>query len=307
MQTTVSVTDLERAERRAAIITVVTPILAVLFAGWYFWGHGLSLLDVILSVAMYSITMIGITVGYHRLFTHRSFQCTSAVRMALCVAGSMAAQGPVLFWTACHRRHHQCSDVAGDPHSPHLHGEGFWAVISGCLHAHIGWMFWHKPETYLRRVPDLIRDRRLMALNRLYPWLVIAGLLLPGAAALAITGRWSAAGTAVLWAGGVRLFVAHHTTWSINSICHLFGDSPYETGDQSRNNGVCAVLTFGEGWHNNHHAFPTSARHGLEWWQIDCSYWLIRALATVGLAWDLRHPSAEQLHSRSVAPSEVGA
>ncbi len=294
---------MERSERRAAVLTVLTPVVAVLFAGWHFWGHGLSMLDVILGVIMYSITMLGITVGYHRLFTHRSFQCVTPIRMALCIAGSMAAQGPVLFWTACHRRHHQCSDAVGDPHSPHLHGAGAKGVFVGCLHAHVGWMFYHKPENYIRRVPDLIRDRKLMALNRYYPWLVAAGVVLPGLVALAITRQWYAAGTAMLWAGGVRLFLAHHTTWSINSICHLFGDSPYATGDQSRNNGVCAVLTFGEGWHNNHHAFPTSARHGLQWWQVDASYWLIRAMSAVGLAWDVRLPSAAQLESRTVVGS----
>jgi len=290
---------MERSERRAAVLTVLTPGVAVLFAGWHFWGHGLSMLDVILGVIMYSITMLGITVGYHRLFTHRSFQCVTPIRMALCIAGSMAAQGPVLFWTACHRRHHQCSDAAGDPHSPHLHGAGAKGVFVGCFYAHVGWMFHHKPENYIRRVPDLIRDRKLMALNRHYPWLVAAGVILPGLVALAITRQWQSAGSAMLWAGGVRLFLAHHTTWSINSICHLYGDSPYATGDQSRNNGVCAVLTFGEGWHNNHHAFPTSARHGLQWWQVDASYWLIRAMSAVGLAWDVRVPSAAQLESRT--------
>ncbi len=294
--------DAERYERRAAVVTIVTPFAAVFLAIWYFWGNGISGLDLALMAFMYTVTGLGITVGFHRLFTHRSFECVTPVRVALAVAGSMSAQGPILFWTACHRRHHQCSDDVGDPHSPHNHGPGIAGVLMGCWHSHVGWMFNHKPENYIRRVPDLIRDRRLMAINRWYPAIVIGGLLLPGVIALAITGRWAAFGSAVLWAGFVRLFLGHHTTWSINSVCHLFGGSPYETGDRSRNNGVCALLTFGEGWHNNHHAFPTSARHGLRWWQLDGSFILIRTLALVGLVWNVRLPSPEQLEARSFRP-----
>ena len=167
--------------------------------------------------------------------------------------------------------------------------------VRGLWHSHIGWMFSHEPENYVRLVPDMIRDRQLMALNRFYFLWIFLGLVLPGAIAFAITGSGHAFLSAVLWGGLVRLFLVHHSTWSINSICHLFGSTPYDTADHSRNNLVCALLTFGEGWHNNHHAFPTSARHGLRWWQCDVVFMMIRAMAVVKLAWDIRLPSAEQM------------
>ena len=274
-----------------------------------FWNRGLSLLDLTLCVGFYAITMLGITLGYHRLFTHRSFKCGDTLRAALCIAGSMAAQGPIFFWTACHRRHHRHSDEEGDPHSPHHHGAGVSGVLRGWWHSHVGWMLSHAPENYVRLVPDLIREPQLRVLNRYYWLWVIGGILLPGVIALAITGSLVAGATAVLWGGFVRVFLVHHSTWSINSICHLFGDSPYETEDQSRNNLVCALLTFGEGWHNNHHAFPTSARHGLEWWQCDVVYGLIRGLSWFRLTWDIRVPSADQrvakVKSLQSTPSEA--
>ncbi len=280
-------------------------------AGVVFWNRGLSLLDLILCASFYAVTMLGITLGYHRLFTHRSFKCGVTLRAALCIAGSMAAQGPIFFWTACHRRHHRHSDEPGDPHSPHHHGTGVSGVLYGWWYSHVGWMFSHAPENYVRLVPDLIREPQLRMLNRYYWLWVIGGILLPGLIALAITGTWAAAASAVLWGGLVRVFLVHHSTWSINSICHLFGESPYETEDRSRNNLVCAILTFGEGWHNNHHAFPTSARHGLEWWQCDVVYGIIRSLSWVRLTWDIRVPSADQrvakaktLQSTSSAPTE---
>ena len=277
------------------MVTVITPLVAFAGAVVLFWGRGITLLDLMLCGGMYAVTMLGITLGYHRLFTHRSFKCVPAVRVALCIAGSMAAQGPVFFWAACHRRHHKCSDEAGDPHSPHHDGHGLWESVRGLWHSHVGWMFSHEPENYVRLVPDMIRDRQLMALNRFYFLWIFLGLVLPGAIAFAITGSGHAFLTGVLWGGLVRLFLVHHSTWSINSICHLFGSTPYDTGDHSRNNLVCALLTFGEGWHNNHHAFPTSARHGLRWWQCDVVFMMIRAMAAMKLAWDIRLPSAEQI------------
>jgi len=247
---------------------------------------------------MYSISIMGITLGFHRLFTHRSFKCAAPVKIALCIAGSTAAEGPVLFWSACHRRHHQFSDREGDPHSPHHHEHGASKILLGWWHAHVGWMFSHPPENYVRRVPDLIRDRSIVRLNRAYLYIVLAGILLPGAVAFAVTGHWQAFLSATLWAGLVRIFLVHHTTWSINSVCHLFGTRPYATTDHSRNNLLCALLTFGEGWHNNHHAFPTSASLGLRWWQADFGFFLIRILSSVGLVWDIRLPTAEQIANR---------
>ncbi len=282
-----------------ALVTIIVPWIAFAGALVFFWGRGLSGLDLSLCLGFYAVTMLGITLGYHRLFTHRSFKCGSAVRTFLCIAGSMAAQGPIFFWTACHRRHHRHSDEAGDPHSPHHSGSGLKGLLKGWWHSHIGWMFSHEPENYVRLVPDLIRDRLLFTLNKYYLVWVIGGLILPGVIAIAFTGSFKAFLTAILWGGFVRVFLVHHSTWSINSVCHLFGASPYKTEDESRNNLVCAILTFGEGWHNNHHAFPTSARHGLAWWQADAVYGLIRVMSWVGLAWDIRLPSAEQMMAKS--------
>ena len=274
---------------------MVTPFVACLVAILVFWGHGVSWLDLGLAAVMYSISIMGITLGFHRLFTHRAFKCALPVRAALCIAGSTAAQGPVLFWSACHRRHHQFSDREGDPHSPHLSDHGAARVLKGWWHAHVGWMFSHPPENYVRRVPDLIRDRAIVALNRAYLPIVFGSILLPGVIAFAITRHWQSGLTAILWAGLVRIFLVHHTTWSINSVCHLFGTRPYDTADQSRNNVICAILTFGEGWHNNHHAFPASASLGLRWWQVDFGFFTIRILKALGLVWDVRLPSAEQI------------
>ena len=290
---------LHRSERIIALITIATPFLAFFLAVGLLWGWGISLLDLGLCLAMYAFTMIGITLGYHRLFTHRSFKCVAAVRAVLCIAGSMAAQGPVFLWTAYHRRHHSCSDEAGDPHSPHLGGAGFFGTIRGWWHSHIGWMLAYHPGNYFKLIPDLIRDRLVVWLNRWYFVWVFAGLLLPAIAGGLISGTFFGFFTGFLWGGLVRVFLVHHSTWSINSVCHLFGSAPYDTKDESRNNVVCAVLTFGEGWHNNHHAFPTSARHGLRWWQFDLIYIMIRFMEMFRLAWEVKMPDAVQLATKS--------
>jgi stearoyl-CoA desaturase (delta-9 desaturase) len=287
-----------RYERFIALITIITPFLAFGLAVGLLWGRGISLLDLGLCLVMYAFTMIGITMGYHRLFTHRSFKCVAAVRAALCIAGSMAAQGPVFLWTAYHRRHHSCSDAAGDPHSPHLGGVGLIGTIRGWWHSHVGWMLSHVPENYFKLVPDLIRDRLVVRLNRWYFVWVFAGLLLPAIAGGLISGTFFGFFSGFLWGGLVRVFLVHHSTWSINSVCHFWGSAPYQTDDESRNNLVCAALTFGEGWHNNHHAFPTSARHGLRWWQFDLIYIMIRFMEMFRLAWEVKVPDALQLAAK---------
>jgi len=246
---------------------------------------------------MYSLTMLGITLGYHRLFTHRSFKCALPLKIIFGICGCMAAQGPIYFWAACHRHHHQCSDHEGDPHSPHSFGKGFVGALRGWWHAHTGWMFNHEPENYRRLVPDLILDRRLSFIDRHYFLWIVLGLLLPATAAAFVTRTWTGFFAGLLWGGFIRIFLVHHSTWSINSVCHLFGSSPFDTKDESRNNAFCALLTFGEGWHNNHHAFPSSARHGLHWWQADFVFKVILALRFFGLAWDILEPTPEQIKS----------
>jgi stearoyl-CoA desaturase (delta-9 desaturase) len=248
---------------------------------------------------MYTVTGLGITVGYHRLFTHRSFETVRPVEFLLAVLGSMAVQGPVLKWVAIHRRHHQHSDRPEDPHSPHHRGGGITGVLAGFWHAHIGWIFRTDCPDLRRYVRDVRSDGLIRVASRLFGVWVFLGLLIPTILGGALTGTWSGALLGLLWGGLVRIFLGHHVTWSINSVCHLWGSRPFDRGDQSRNNLVFGVLGLGEGWHNNHHAFPSSARHGLRWWQLDLSYLAIRALESLGLAWRVRVPAHEKIVAKS--------
>jgi stearoyl-CoA desaturase (delta-9 desaturase) len=247
---------------------------------------------------MYHVTGLGVTVGYHRLFTHRSFETVWPIRLALGILGSMAVQGPLLKWVAVHRRHHQHSDEVGDPHSPHLHGPGFFAMLRGLVHAHTGWLFSPDFAGMERYVRDLSSDRMLLAISKLFPLWVLIGLLIPAALGGLLTLTWYGVLAGFIWGGLVRIFLVHHMTWSINSVCHLWGGRPFRSQDHSRNNLIFGIIGFGEGWHNNHHAFPTSARHGLRWWQIDMTYLIIRTLKAVKLAWKVRLPSADAMALR---------
>lgn len=279
-------------ERIATLLAVVVPFLAIVIAFYGFWGWGLSWTEVGILAVMYTVTALGVTIGYHRLFTHRSFQTYRILEVLLAVMGSMAVQGPLIEWVATHRRHHQHSDSAEDPHSPHRHGEGFFAVLAGWWHAHVGWLFRSEPVDLHRYARDIRTNAVLNYVSRLFVVWVSLGLGVPALIGGLITGTWFGALLGFLWGGLVRVFLVHHVTWSINSVCHLWGTRPFETRDESRNNAICGVLAFGEGWHNNHHAFPTSARHGLRWWQLDMSYLIIRAMQSLGLAWRVRLPAA---------------
>lgn len=281
-----------RGARIGTIFAVVLPLVGFAFAMVSLWGWGFGWVDFGLLVGMYALTALGITVGFHRYFTHKSFETNAVVRFILAALGSMAVQGSVLRWVAQHRRHHQHSDTPADPHSPHHHGRGLLGIVRGFWHAHIGWAF--KPDvTGLDRyVTDLRKFMSIRVASALFPLWILLGLLLPAVLGGVITGTWGGALFGLIWGGLVRVFLVHHITWSVNSVCHLWGSQPYPQKDHSRNNLVFGVLALGEGWHNNHHAFPTSARHGLHWWQIDVSYYVIRALALVGLAWKVRVPVA---------------
>jgi stearoyl-CoA desaturase (delta-9 desaturase) len=242
---------------------------------------------------MYVLTAFGITVGFHRLLTHKSFETTPAVRFVLAALGSMAVQGSVLRWVAQHRRHHQHSDTPDDPHSPHHRGGGLLGTARGFWHAHIGWAFKPDAAGLDRYVADLRKLASVRVASALFPLWIALGLAIPAALGGILTGTWAGVWLGLLWGGLVRVFLVHHVTWSVNSVCHLWGRRPYPDRDRSRNNLLFGILAMGEGWHNNHHAFPTSARHGLRWWQLDASYYLIRLLAWLGLAWKVRLPAGE--------------
>ncbi len=248
----------------------------------------------------YSFTGLGITVGYHRLFTHRSFKTTRSVRALLAVLGSMAVEGPVLEWVATHRKHHRFSDHPGDPHSPHIdQAPGWRGSLRGLWHAHVGWMLRGRdmanPARYAK---DLLADHDLRLISRTFPLWVLVGLAIPFGLGVALTGSVVGGFTGLLWGGAVRIFLLHHATFSINSLCHSFGRRPFATPDQSRNLAWLAPLAFGEAWHNNHHAFPTSARHGLRRWELDPGAWLIAALERVHLAWDVIRISSPRQQAR---------
>ncbi len=272
---------------------IIFPLAGFLTAIVMLWGWGFGWVDLGLLVGMYLLTALGITVGFHRLFTHRSFETYGWVRFIFAALGSMAAQGSVHSWVALHRRHHQHSDRPGDPHSPHGHGTGILGTLRGIWHAHIGWMFDARPENMERYTPDLDRSTLMVVVSHLFPLWVVLGLLIPTVLGGLLTMSWMGALLGLLWGGFARMFLFHHVTWGINSICHLWGTQPHDGNDYSTNNWLLGILALGEGWHNNHHAFPTSARHGLRWWQIDLSYYVIRCLALVGLAWKVKLPTVK--------------
>jgi stearoyl-CoA desaturase (delta-9 desaturase) len=287
--------------RISTLAIILIPLAAVIAAPLFVWGWGFRWTDLGVLVGMYVLTGIGITVGFHRLIGHRSFETYTWLKFVFTVLGSMACQGPLFHWVAQHRRHHQHSDTPEDPHTPHHHGSGLAGWLRGFMHAHIGWFFRPVPDNLRRYIKDLRESRALRIASMLFPVWVALGLIIPAVIGGVITLSWTGVWTALIWGGLVRLFLVHHVTWSVNSACHLWGGQPFRTADESRNNVILGVLAMGEGWHNAHHAFPTSARHGLRWWQFDLSYCIIRTLAAMGLAWRVRVPSMQaQLRERRV-------
>jgi stearoyl-CoA desaturase (Delta-9 desaturase) len=289
---------LTRGVRLTYLGAIVVPFAGAVTAIALLWGWGFSWVHLGLLLGMYITTATGVTVGYHRLFTHKAFETTAPVKFVLAVLGAMAVEGPVLKWAALHRRHHQLSDNEGDPHSPHHHAPGIRGVLVGFWHAHVGWIFDRDPANLSRYVPDLLADRVVRAVSITWTLWTVVGLLIPTILGGLITLTWTGALLGFLWGGLLRVFLVHHVTWSINSVCHIWGTRPFRSHDESRNNFVFGVIGLGEGWHNNHHAFPASARHGLRWWEFDFSYWLIRGLAMIGLAWKVRLPGADALAAK---------
>lgn len=277
-----------RFDRAANILVMTLPLLLVGFAAWRAWGGALHWTDLVVLALLYTASGLGVTVGFHRLFTHRSFKTGKVLRFVFAVLGSMAIEGPLIEWVTNHRKHHQFSDVNGDPHSPHEHGPGLRGAVEGLTHAHLGWILVGdavcEPPRYAK---DLLADPIARFVDRTFLVWALAGLALAFLLGFGLTGTVAGGLTALLWGGAVRLFLLHHATFSINSLCHYFGRQPFDTGDESRNLAWLAVPTLGEAWHNNHHAFPTSARHGERRWQVDPSWWVISLMAKTGLAWDV--------------------
>ncbi|WP_036016561.1 acyl-CoA desaturase [Lentzea albidocapillata] len=273
----------------------VIPALALAAAIPLAWGWGLGWVDVGLAVFFYTLTCLGVTIGFHRYFTHGAFKANRALRIALAVTGSMAMQGPIIGWVADHRRHHAYADREGDPHSPWLFGTSARALAKGFLHAHMGWMFRRQLTNAARFAPDLLADADIQRVNRWFPALTAATLLAPALAGGLITWSWWGALTAFFWASLVRVAVLHHVTWSVNSICHMIGDRPFEARDKSANFWPLAILSMGESWHNSHHADPTCARHGVRRGQLDISARLIWVFEKLGWATHVRWPRPERL------------
>ena len=294
-------TDNETLDRFLTGTITVLPFIGLILVGWQLWDQALSWSDIVVFAIVYPICGLGITVGFHRLLTHRAFKTKPWLRFTFAAMGSMAIEGPVISWVADHRKHHAFSDQPGDPHSPHVdHGHGLKGALRGLFHAHVGWLFIHTDRANKERyAPDLMKDPVVAYVDRTFFIWVLVGLALPFLLGWAIGGTLLAGLTGLLWGGLMRMLILHHVTYSINSLCHFFGRRDFPTDDESRNLAWLAPLSFGESWHNNHHAFPTSAHHGLRWWQVDVSALVIRGLEKVGLAWDVQRPSAERMAAKS--------
>ncbi len=288
----------ETRDRIATGTITAVPFVGLGLVCWQLWESALHWHDLVVFAIVYMLTALGVTVGFHRLLTHRSFKTKTWLRATFAALGSAAVEGPVISWVADHRKHHAFADQHGDPHSPHVdHGVGLRGALRGLLHAHVGWLFIHTQRGAKDRfAPDLIRDPAVRFVDRTFVLWVFAGLAVPFGLGVAIGGSLTAGLTGLLWGGLVRMLVLHHVTYSINSLCHFFGRRRFDTDDESRNLMWLAPLSMGESWHNNHHAFPTSASHGLRPWEIDVSALVIRGLEAAGLAWDVqRVPRERQL------------
>jgi stearoyl-CoA desaturase (delta-9 desaturase) len=292
-------------QRLAVGVVVAVPLLAVLLAVPVAWGWGLGWTDVVLAVLFYTVAAHGITIGFHRAFTHRSFTPNRPLKIALAIAGSLAIQGPVIRWVADHRKHHAFSDAVGDPHSPWTYGQSTRGLIKGFLYAHVGWLVDVEQSPISRYAPDLQKDRDIVRISQQFRWWVLASLVAPAVLGGLLTWSWQGALTAFFWASLVRVALVHHVTWSINSVCHIWGRHPFRTRDRSGNVAWLSLLSGGESWHNLHHSDPTAARHGVLRGQLDTSAALIRLFERRGWADDVRWPRAERLRARLVHPEGV--
>ena len=287
-------------QRRSVLIITLVPFIGFMAAVIALWGRGLTIVDAAIALGFYAFTGLGVTVGYHRLFTHQSFEATRPLKIVLAIAGSMSLQGSLIDWVAAHRRHHAYSDREGDPHSPHLdEGAGAAGVVRGLWHAHVGWLVSPERTDIDRWAPDMVKDPDLVKIHKNFPLITLATFLLPGLMGLAITRSIWGGVTAFLWGSLARIFFLHHVTWSINSICHFYGKRPFKSRDFSTNNWMLSILSFGESWHNNHHAFPSSAIHGIGRGQIDLSAGVIRIFQSLRWARSVKVVSPKQLAAKA--------
>jgi stearoyl-CoA desaturase (delta-9 desaturase) len=291
----------ETRDRIITALVTLVPFALLGLAASQAWNEQLRWSDVATFSILYVLCGFGVTIGFHRLLTHRSFSTSPLLRGVLAALGSAAIEGPAISWVADHRKHHACSDRDGDPHSPHGHGGGWRGTLRGLYHAHVGWLFIHTERGSKERfAPDLLRDPVVGFIDRTFPLWAALGLAIPFGLGVAIGDSVTAGLTGLLWGGAVRVFVVHHVTYSINSLCHMFGARRFETADRSRNLSWLALPTLGEAWHNNHHAFPTSAVHGLGRWQLDPSALVITALERLGLVWGVVRISPERQAARAI-------
>jgi stearoyl-CoA desaturase (delta-9 desaturase) len=291
-----------RIERAVNVGAVIVPFAAVIAAVALLWNRLVSPADLAIAAGMYLLTAIGITVGFHRLLTHRSFQTSKWLEHLFAALGSMAVQGPVIAWVADHRKHHAHTDEEGDPHSPHVgHAGGAMGVLGGLWHAHTGWLLSTQGRAdWKRYAADLYEDRGMRTISRQFGLLVLLGLALPALAGYLISGNLAGAATGLLWGGLVRVFLVHHVTWSVNSLCHFLGSRRFDTDDRSTNVICLALPSLGESWHHNHHAFPRSAAHGLKRWELDPSALIIATMERLGLAWNVVRIAPERQAERTV-------
>jgi stearoyl-CoA desaturase (delta-9 desaturase) len=288
--------EMTKLEKTVNLGAIVVPFAAMGVAVALLWNDLVSAADLVILAGMYLATALGVTVGFHRLLTHRSFQTPKWLAYAFAVLGSMAVQGPVNSWVADHRKHHAHTDREGDPHSPHVgHGDGVRGVLAGLWHAHTGWLLTDQGRAdWKKYARDLDEDAGMRFISRHFVWFVTASLAVPALLGLLLTGSIAGALSGLLWGGLVRVFLVHHVTWSVNSVCHFLGSRRFEVDDESRNVFWLALPSLGEAWHHNHHAFPRSARHGLRRWELDPSALVIAGLERLGLARNVIRISRER-------------
>src|SRR3954471_9750089 len=293
--------------RYSNLAGVVLPMVGLVIAIVLLWDQWVDWSALAALAVMYALAGFGVTLGFHRLLTHRSFQTFKPVEYAWAILGSIAVQGPVMSWVADHRKHHAHTDREGDPHSPHGHGSGWSGALRGLWYAHMGWLFDRQGQaTYDKYARDLVEDPVMRFISATFALWVVFGIALPAAIGYAIGGTLSAALTGALWGGAVRIFLLHHVTWSINSVCHFFGTRRFEVSDHSTNVFWLAPLSLGESWHHNHHAFPRSAMHGLRWWEVDPTAWVIRGMKATKLAWNVVKITPERQRQKlAPKPSNV--